>query len=107
MNTIPFDARAKIYEDALRTFGISNQLVVALEELSEVQKEICKVLRGEFDPEALAEEVADATIMLEQIRQMFAINGMVCSVMDDKMLRLRRRIEEARGQADGIKNEGN
>ena len=93
MNKINYEERAKVYADALATFGTGMQLIVALEELSEAQKEICKSLRGKVNPEHLAEEVADAIIMLEQVRQMFGINDAVCRVMDEKVMRLKRRIE--------------
>ena len=96
MNKITYEERVKIYADALDTFGLNIQLVLALEELAEVQKEICKALRGGANIYHLAEEVADATIMLEQIRQVFAINEEVCKIMDEKVLRLRYRIEDAR-----------
>lgn len=96
MNKINYEERAKVYTDALETFGANLQLVVALEELSEAQKEICKVMRGGGSLLHLAEEVADATIMLEQVRQLFNINGMVCEAMDAKVLRLRQRVEDAK-----------
>lgn len=94
MNKIPYEARAEVYTDALKTYGVNLQLVVALEELSEVQKEICKALRGGTNVFHLAEEVADATIMLEQVRQIFCINDEVCKAMDAKVLRLQQRIED-------------
>lgn len=96
MNKINYEERAKVYNDALATFGATTQLVVALEELSEVQKEICKALRGEIHPAALAEEVADASIVLEQVRQIFRINPWVCNFMDAKVRRLRERIDAAK-----------
>ena len=94
MNKVNFEDRAKIYADAADTFGNDIQIVVALEELSEVQKELCKALRGKVNTFNLAEEVADATIMLEQLRQMFNINEQVCGYMDEKVLRLQQRIKE-------------
>lgn len=93
MNKIPYEERVLVYADALKTFGLSAQLVVALEELAEVQKEICKALRGEINAYHLAEEVADATIMLEQVRQIFGINPEVCKIMDEKVTRLQYRIQ--------------
>lgn len=98
MNKINYEERAKVYTDALNTFGPNLQLVVALEELSEVQKEICKVMRGGGSLLHLAEEVADATIMLEQVRQIFDINGEVCKAMDGKVLRLQQRVADAKAQ---------
>ena len=93
MNNISYEERAKVYGDAIETFGANLQMVVALEEMSEVQKEICKILRGNGSVLHLAEEIADATIMLEQIRLIFGFNNEVCAAMDRKVLRLRQRIE--------------
>jgi hypothetical protein len=98
MNNITPEARAMVYAEALTTFGTTCQLVVALEEMSELQKEICKALRGEIHPEHLAEELADATIMLEQVRQLFGMDEMVDTIMDRKVLRLRQRVEAAQGR---------
>lgn len=94
MNKISYEERAKVYTDARSTFGVGMQLIVAVEEMSEVQKEITKALRGNLDRMHLAEEVADATIMLEQLRQIFDINEPVCEMMDSKILRLRSDIEK-------------
>lgn len=96
MNKTTYEERAKVYDDAALTFGSGNQLIVALEELAEVQKEICKVMRGEGSVLHLAEEVADATIMLEQLRRMFDLNAEVCKAMDEKVARLAARIEAKR-----------
>ena len=96
MNKISYEERAKVYADALSTFGPNMQLIVALEEMSELQKEITKALRGNLHPMHLAEEVADATIMLEQLRQIFNINEEVCDMMDQKIARLALRVEDAK-----------
>ena len=96
MNKISYAERAEVYTDALSTFGANMQLIVALEEMAELQKEITKALRGNLNQMHMAEEVADATIMLEQLRQIFNINEPVCEMMDGKILRLRLRIEDAK-----------
>lgn len=96
MNKIGIEERSRVYAHALAVFGPGAQLIVALEELSEVQKEICKALRGKCNREHLAEEIADATIMLEQVRQIFAIDDEVCSAMNEKIIRLRHRIQDAK-----------
>ena len=92
MNMISYPDRCKTYKNAMLAFGERNQLIVAVEELSECQKEICKILRGGEDYRHLAEEVADATIMLEQIRLMFNINDCVCNFTDEKIKRLDDRL---------------
>lgn len=59
MNQIPFDERKKVYLNAMIAYGDRAQMIVALEELSELQKEICKILRGGENISHLAEEIAD------------------------------------------------
>ena len=92
MNKISYSERCKTYTNAMLAFGERNQLIVAVEELSECQKEICKILRGGEDYRHLAEEIADATIMLEQMRYIFGLNELVCEKMDQKIMRLDARL---------------
>lgn len=91
---IVFEERKQVYEKALAKFGCEMQATVAIEEMSEVIKEITKMLRGNLDREHMAEEIADATIMLEQMRQMLNINDSVCSWMDYKIAALKRKVEK-------------
>ena len=88
MNEITYEQRVQTYTNALITFGKTKQCIVAIEELSECAKEICKVLRGDGNMDHFAEEIADATICLEQMRLMFNLNEPVCRKMDEKILRL-------------------
>ena len=92
MNKISYEERVKTYTNALVIYGEQAQMVVALEELSECQKEICKFLRGFGNAGDLAEEIADATIMLEQMRLIFGLNEQVCQMMDQKIQRLDERL---------------
>lgn len=93
MNKIDYEQRVRTYINAFIHFGEEMQLVVALEELSECQKEICKVMRGESNLDHLAEEIADATIMMEQIRLIFCLDDLVCEKMDEKVKRLDDRLK--------------
>lgn len=86
--------RSKIYELAWKKWGTEMQATVAIEEMSEVQKEVCKVLRGKGNRESLAEEVADAKIMLEQISQIFNIKASVETWIDYKIAKLERELEK-------------
>ena len=92
MNQIPYEIRRKVYARALAVNGLNAQLVVAVEELSELQKEICKLLRGKGIAAHLAEEIADATIMLEQLRLFLDVNDEVCRQMDAKVNRLAEKV---------------
>lgn len=97
MSKPDYEARCVVYDRALDAYGPDVQLTVALEELSEAQKEICKMLRGMGNIENLAEEIADAEIMLEQVKNMFNIEELVDEVAEKKLDRLQRKIEEDRG----------
>lgn len=87
-------SRKKVYEDARIRWGSHNQLVVAIEEMSELQKEICKFFRHEGNHKHLAEEVADTLIMLEQVVLMFDIEADVEKFMQEKVERLIGRLEK-------------
>lgn len=88
VNKIPFEDRKKVYMNALITYGDRHQMIKCLEEMSECTKEICKILNGGENFDHLAEEIADATVTLEQMRLMFNINDRVCEYMDAKVQRL-------------------
>ena len=85
--------RNEVYANALEKWGIERQSTVAIEEMSEVIKEITKMLRGDLDREHMAEEIADARIMLEQMCQILNINGSVDTWMDYKIAALKRKVE--------------
>lgn len=91
-NTVSYEERRQVYKDAIASFGEMKQMIVAIEELSECQKEICKILRGGENFPHLAEEIADATIMLEQLRLIFNVNDQVCDYMDAKVRRLAEKV---------------
>ena len=98
MNNIPYLERAQVYQKAIDTFGVEAQLLMCIEEMSELTKAICKFRRAKPNqiPERLhdiAEECADVTIMMEQLRLIFDFNDLVCEHMDAKVERLMGRIE--------------
>ena len=94
MNKFTFEERQRVYEAALNKWGEKLQATVAIEEMAEVQKEITKMLRGKLDREHMAEEIADARIMLEKMCQMLNINDSVESWMDYKVAELKRKVEK-------------
>ena len=94
VNKVTYEERKAIYEAALEKWGEQAQTMMAVEEMSELTKEICKLYRGKRDMGALAEEIADVTIMLEQLRLIYDINDLVCWYMDAKVLRLQNRVIE-------------
>lgn len=102
MNKYSYEQRCEVYDAALGKWGLDKQMLVAIEEMSEVIKAITKLQRINTPhntpqeycdaQDHLAEEIADATIMLEQLQYFFGINEEVCEAMDDKVLRLKDRV---------------
>lgn len=86
----------KIFLDALSVFGGRNQITVALEEMSELQKEFCKYLRNDasFSYDNIAEEMADVEIMLDQMKILFQQDSAVKEQRQYKVKRLRERIDK-------------
>lgn len=89
---VPYEKRVDVYNAAIRTWGEQAQSWMVVEEASEVLKELCKMQRGRGSKEALADEIADLTIMLEQLRLMYDVNEAVCQHMDMKVQRLTERL---------------
>ena len=57
----------EIFNKAISTYGEKAQKLMAIEEMSELTKEICKDFRGKLDREHLIEEMADVTITIDQL----------------------------------------
>ena len=77
---------------AVSFYGSEIQRVVAIEELSELQKELCKSLRGQTDRQHIAEEIADVQIMLEQMMTLYELHYDVVAWRWKKVDRLRNRL---------------
>lgn len=83
------DLYAKLYE----LNGRVHQTAVAIEELSELQKELCKSIRGKACDDNIIEEIADSLIMIEQIIDMNDITDAVAEMKRKKLVRLQERLE--------------
>lgn len=85
----------KLIDKAIEHYGKENQIMVAIEEMSELIKELSKDYRKIGSVENIVEEMADVYIMLEQLQVIFGIadyeinNMIIC-----KMSRLEERIKE-------------
>lgn len=86
----------KLYRLAISTFGPDAQTLMMFEEMSELQKELCKHARGTDNREAIAEEIADVQIMLEQMIELHGCENAVLCYKRHKLERLAERIEKAR-----------
>ena len=87
------DEEIEIIKSAIRKNGKAMQTVVAIEEMSELQKELTKYIRGMGNRENLKEEVADVLIMITQIQIMYGLpDDEIKDVVDFKINRLKERI---------------
>ena len=94
-----------VLEKAIETFGPEHQQLVAIEEMSELQKELCKRYRGFENHEHIAEEIADVEIVLEQLMMMFQCKDEVRKTRAEKVERLWGRICKAKGEVDETRDQ--
>lgn len=88
---IPFQIR----ELAIKVFGRTYQKIVAIEELSELQKEITKDLRGKGNRDHILEELVDVRIILDELVAMYDFGKDEMFVQEmAKYQRLEKTIEE-------------
>lgn len=89
---------SQVLEKAIEVYGKDLQKQVAIEEMAELTKEICKDFRGKGNREHIIEEIADVCIILDQLMTIYDIetNEMLDEI-DIKTARLEERIlREAR-----------
>ena len=84
----------KIFRRALEKYGRVSQITMVMEEMSELQKELCKNLRGKNNTAEIAEEIADVSIMLDQMKILFNCDNEGSRDRAAKVVRLRLRNEE-------------
>ena len=89
-----------VLKDAIGTFGEAVQMDMAIEEMAELTKELCKVKRGrEHDVHG---EMADVYIMMRQLELMFVVDtkgehiDKVQRLINQKVARLACRLSEHR-----------
>jgi hypothetical protein len=80
------------YKQAIALYGEKAQKLMAIEEMSELTKEICKDFRGKLDREHLVEEVADVLITIDQLMIMYEISDREIQQMYE------RKIERLKGR---------
>lgn len=83
-----------IFEKAIETYGADLQKQVAIEEMAELTKEICKDFRGKGNREHILEEIVDVSIMLEQLQIMYDIStSEMLRAVESKVKRLEERLK--------------
>ena len=89
-----------VCQRAVEAYGKEHQLIICMEEMAELTKELSKNLRGHNNLQEIAEEVADVEIMLEQVKVIFDLKEEVSEAKEAKLLRLQKRIIRDTGEQD-------
>ena len=93
------EQKKKILQQAIDTYGADAQILMAIEEMSELMKALCKYKRAKGPEDVfsvfdnITEEIADVKIMLEQLEIMFGCHGAVKKWETMKINRLESRLE--------------
>jgi hypothetical protein len=82
-----------VYNKAKATWGIDAQVTKAVEELAELQKELCKFLLDDGNMAHIAEEIADSKIVIEQIELILECKDKVKEFKKAKIQRLSDRLD--------------
>lgn len=80
--------RIKLYDKAIKTWGIQAQTDMAFEECGELIAALAKDKRGRVTKEELLTELADVTIMCEQLATILGFEDYE-KELDRKLVRLR------------------
>lgn len=90
----------EILTAALNRWGPELQTAVAIEEMAELTKELCKHARGAHNTDAIAEEMADVYVMLSQMEILHGVEERVIWWYNAKLARLETRLSEEEDAAD-------
>ncbi|AGM26043.1 hypothetical protein SSYRP_v1c04510 [Spiroplasma syrphidicola EA-1] len=84
----------KLLEPILMHYG-DKQITQAIEELSELIKELCKNIKGEENKDQIKEEMADCYVMLEQLKLLFSFDSEdIKNIMLKKLHRTIRQVDQ-------------
>lgn len=87
-------SRFEILAKAIETYGIDAQIDMAIEEMAELTKALCKFKRYADSEKvtSIKEEIADVQIMLDQLKIMFSADANVAEFDKRKIDRLAERL---------------
>lgn len=92
------EEREKVYSNVLAVFGVTGQVLKAVEEYSELSAALCRYLNGQEGQDSenvrddMLENLVEAVIMTEQMKYLFddMKNGMGESLYDIRERKLER-----------------
>ena len=94
------DKNKEVYKRALEIYGEKSQINMMFEEMSELQKELCKSTRGIQNRRMIADEIADVEIVLGQMKLLFDIENEVVERKEFKVERLMTRLDQKENETN-------
>ena len=89
-----------LLQEALDTWGEDAQIMMALEECGELITALTQYWRGRKTKEEVAEEIADVSIMMRQMRLIFGYQ-IVNEIEAGKLVRLKKRLDQHNKYPEG------
>lgn len=83
--------RVDFYKDVIVHFGFENQVIMVSEECGELLSALGKFMRGRCDKDTVITELADVSIMVEQMVSQFGLDDFMTE-RDIKIKRLKERL---------------
>ena len=93
---INMDFQRETVLSAIETFGKEAQLIMAMEEMSELIQALSKNMRGAENTDIIAEEIADVEIMILQLIEIFNCVESETDWYLKKLQRLNEKVEEVK-----------
>lgn len=84
--------QSDIFRRAIEKYGINHQVVKALEEMAELQTEICRYGDKRTSVDKIAEEMADTLIVLFQLVQYLNLKEVLKKMYNWKLEALEERL---------------
>ena len=98
---LPRIKKPDVLKSAIATYGMAAQVDMAIEEMAELTKALCKERRAQLTPGMhsaehanVIEEIADVAIMLKQLLIIFDKDGEIQKEVDYKIDRLEQRLQK-------------
>ncbi len=89
-----------VLQEAINTYGVDHQCLVAMEECAELVQALSKPLRKDFNGRTpkryahIAEEIADVELSIACVKQALNLQESVAQIKEQKLSRLWARIKE-------------
>lgn len=87
--------RRKLYTEALTLWGLNSQVMMVFEETAELQNALAKYFRGRTTDDDVITELADVSIMVEQMAYCFGEEKFQAE-RERKLLRLQERVNNVK-----------